>query len=133
MDITRMVDNVFLTKLFPDGLTDPVCLGQILFGLQGRFYLNLNIHIKQKPSIEVDKWGEWGKDYNVIVIRLNGTCKDSAIKNWGNADYAPISIDTRGDTLVISQTGFDWSIELICCCSGFILDGFEAYYDDEAE
>ena len=34
--------------------------------------LLLNLCTKQKPSIVVDKWEEWGKGYCVIVINYMG-------------------------------------------------------------
>jgi hypothetical protein len=65
----------------------------------------LNIHTKQKPSIAVDRWREWGRDYNVIVIKINGLCRNSAIiKNWKKADYSPLAIVDNIETFTIFQT-----------------------------
>ena len=125
MDIISKIDNnIFLKKLFPDGLTDPLFLGQIGFDVVGG--LSLNLHTKQKPSIVIVKWGEWGKDYCVIVIKLQGMCGDSAIlKNWKAADYAHLTIVDNIETFTISQTGSNWSIELDC--ETFIFQGCSTY------
>ncbi|HAS6364006.1 TPA: hypothetical protein RQJ98_004298 [Vibrio vulnificus] len=48
----------FIKKLFPQGLTDDVYLGQIKLDVEGR--MSINVHTKQKPEIEVKKWGKWG-------------------------------------------------------------------------
>jgi len=126
MDIIKILGNVFLEKIFPNGLVDPVFIGQIGFDVDGR--ISLNIHTKQKPSIETEKWGVWGKNYNVIVIKLNGICKDSAIiKNWKKAEYAPLSIGNNGETLIISQMGQDWNIELECIA--LIFNGCSTYIE----
>ena len=116
MNIIRKINrNLFLTKLFPNGITEPVYLGQIRFSEEGR--LNLNIHIKQKPFIEIEKWGTWGSDYNVIVVKLNGICRGSStIRNWENADYAHLTIIDidNTNTFTISQMCSNWSIEIEC-------------------
>lgn len=127
MDILEFINsNIFLKRLFPNGLTEPVFIGQIGFDVEGR--MSVNIHTKQKPAIEVDKWGTWGVDYNVVVIKLNGLCRDSAIlKNWKNADYAPLTIIDNIETFMISQMGSNWSIELEC--DAFIFNGCSIYTD----
>ncbi|PHM73265.1 hypothetical protein [Xenorhabdus cabanillasii] len=71
MNIIDAIDsNLFLKELFPLGLTGDVFLGQIGFDIQGR--ISLNINTKQRPEKEIIKWGVWGKDYDVIVIKLLG-------------------------------------------------------------
>ena len=69
MNIVDVVsENLFLKKLFPYGLHDEMLLGQIGFALEGR--LSLNVLTRQRPAIEVEKWGAWGKDY----ISLSLSC-----------------------------------------------------------
>ena len=119
--IDKISNNLFLKKLFPDGLSEPIYLGQIRFDVEGR--LTLNFHTKKKPSVEIAKWGTWGKDYNVIVITVNGLCRDSAIlKNIKDADYAQLIIADSTDTFTISQVGSNWSIEIEC--TTFIFQDF---------
>lgn len=88
IDFVDCVDNnFFLQSIFPSGLGD-VLVGQ--FGLdQGRF--SLNIHVFKKPHKEVAKWGVWGVDYDVIVIRLLGAgVDDISIRNWRKFTPAPL-------------------------------------------
>ncbi|MFJ7888348.1 hypothetical protein ACIQYL_09690 [Lysinibacillus xylanilyticus] len=130
MDILELINtNVFLKRLFPNGLTEPVYIGQIGFDVEGR--MSVNIHTKQKTAIEVSKWGNWGVDYNVIVIKLNGLCRDSAsLKNWKNAGYEKLTIDKNIETFIISQQGSNWSIELECDA---LIFNECSIYTDEAE
>ena len=133
MNIIDLVSrNHFVKKLFPDGLTENVFIGQIAFDVGGRF--NFNIHTKQKPVMEVEKWGLWGKDYNVIVIKLNGNISSVKLKNWQDADYSSLIIDSDShehsdsDNVIIHQVGETWNIK-IECCKYIIFNSCDTYFD----
>ncbi|KMW73075.1 hypothetical protein TI10_11535 [Photorhabdus luminescens subsp. luminescens] len=111
MNIIDAIDsNLFLKELFPLGLTEDVFLGQIGFDVEGR--ISLNIHTKQRPEKEIVKWGVWGKDYDVIVIKLLGRGGKSVnIKNLKNINYSPLFIAQHNDGYIIKQVSDSWSVE----------------------
>jgi len=99
----------FLDKIFPDGLDRDVHIGQINLDMEGR--ISLNLHTRQKPAVEVNKWGRWGTDYNIIVVELNGTgCSDIAIRNWKLASFGEIHFIIQDGQKVLHQKGGDWEI-----------------------
>ncbi len=86
----------FLETLFPMGLTEPVVIGQICLNVFGNTIISL--HTKQQPVVEVAKWGVWGKDYNVVVIKLLGG--DDALleaRNWPSKNYLPLDLLIEND------------------------------------
>lgn len=111
MNVIDMIDgNLFLKKLFPDGLAGPLYLGQ--FGLEGAGRFSMNIHTRQRPAIEVAKWGIYGKHYDVIVIELLGCgVKNVSIENWINADYAVFDFSKKGQDIRIAASGAEWAFE----------------------
>ncbi|MDH7461386.1 hypothetical protein QEG73_08845 [Chitinophagaceae bacterium 26-R-25] len=125
MDLIELVySNIFLKRLFPAGISEPVFIGQINFDVGPR--MSVHIHTKQRPAIEIDKWGKWGVDYDIVVIHLHGFCRGLAcLKNWKNADYAPLIVTGNAETLTISQRGTNWSIELEC--ESLIFNGCSTY------
>jgi len=101
----------FLAKIYPGGLVDDVYLGQIMLDVQGR--ISLNIHTKQKPALDVAKWGVWGKDYDVVVIELNGSgCTDINISNWNLASYAKLNLLSKESGRYLHQKKDGWEISL---------------------
>jgi len=122
--------NEFLTKVFPNGLEESVYIGQIVFDVEGR--LSIKIHTHQKPAVDVGKWGAWGKDFNVLVIELNGTgCDDINIVNWKKASYAKLNIVCEKGKKFISQQGDDWSVNIEF--DDFIFQGFSNYIDGDKD
>lgn len=102
--------NPFLDKLFPEGLAGDVLLGQLSFSV-GR--MALNIHTQQKPAVEVEKWGKWGTNYNVIVLELLGNGgKYVHIENWWHADFAPANLIQENGISMLIQRGDNWSIKI---------------------
>jgi L-alanine-DL-glutamate epimerase-like enolase superfamily enzyme len=62
-------------------------IGQLGLNVAGMF--SMNIHTRQKPAVEIAKWGMHGRNYDVIVIELLGSgARNINIENWINADYA---------------------------------------------
>ena len=124
MNIIKLVNNKYLSSIYPDGLTGKVLLGQIGLDIGGRIYLN--IHTQQEPAIRNSKWGDWGDKYNVIVIKISGRSSGLAkIENWERADYCDLTVTAENDHIVISQSGPDWSLEL--SIKDLLLQGFETY------
>lgn len=122
LEIVR--DKHFLARLFPYGLIDEVYLGQLSLDVTGR--ISLTIHTKQKPAIEIKKWGVWGEDYDVIAIELTGTgCGDIAIQNWKTVDYSLAVITEENGKRVLRQNGDDWSIYIEF--EDFLLQGCSTY------
>lgn len=116
----------FIKKLFPNGLTDDVYIGQIKLDVEGR--VSICIHTKQKPNVEVQKWGEWGEKYNVIVIELNGTgCESVAIDNWNLVSYSKLHILEDNNSRYLSQTGENWSLKIKF--DDFIFQRCQVYID----
>ncbi|OXX48266.1 hypothetical protein B9J93_05105 [Vibrio sp. V17_P4S1T151] len=116
----------FIKKLFPQGLIDDVYLGQIKLDVEGR--MSINVHTKQKPEIEVKKWGKWGENYNVIVLVLNGTgCDNISIDNWASVGYSKLNIIEDHDSRYISQSGENWKLKIKF--EDFIFQHCEVYID----
>ena len=125
MNIIDCIDrNSHLKTLFPDGIVDDILLGQIGFDVDGR--ISLNIHTRQKPAIEVAKWGKWGNQFNVIVVKLLGRGGDHVkISNWKKAEFKPCHICKKDDTFLIFQHGDDWNIEFTF--SNLLFQGYDVY------
>ncbi|MFK3796311.1 hypothetical protein [Pseudomonas sp. NPDC088444] len=108
MNIIDLIDNnLFLKKLYPNGLSEQVFIGQFGLDVEGRFYLN--IHTRQSPQFKIEKWGEQGRDYDVIVIKLIGTyLTEFSTKNWFNVSYAPLHASSNSNTISLASTEANW-------------------------
>ncbi|WP_296181168.1 hypothetical protein [Pseudomonas sp. UBA1879] len=103
--------NYFLKYLYPNGLIDDLLIGRLGFDCENKFCVNF--HTKQQPAIEVKKWGIWGKNYDVIVICLQGQwVKDVAISNWEHIDFAPVTWSIDGDNKTFRSRGDGWEVSL---------------------
>jgi hypothetical protein len=114
LDIIR--DNVFLEKLYPDGISN-YFVGQVHLDLSAS--VGITIHCKDKPAIEVAKWGKWGVNYNVIAIELSSnSARHIGVQNWENNEQSDckseITKEAVGNDEVtdIKFYGDDWQIEL---------------------
>ena len=125
MNIIDCIDrNSHLKTIFPDGITGDVLLGQIGFDADGR--IRLHIHTRQKPAIEVAKWGKWSDQFNVVVVKLLGHGGGHVkIRNWKNAEFMACDVSKTGDTFLISQHGDDWDIEITF--SDLLFQGYDVY------
>lgn len=110
MQILELCNNKdFLGRLFPEGLTEDVYLGQIMLSMEGRCVIN--IHTKQRPAIEIPKWGKWGEEYNVVVIIVSATgCRSIGIDNWQLGYYSPLELVLSNDKKFLSQKNSEWSL-----------------------
>lgn len=110
MNISEFIRrNEFLDKIFPGGLIGDVYIGQIKLDVEGR--ISLNIHTRQKPALDVNKWGRWGTDYNIIVVELHGSgCSDITIRNWKMASFGELHFIVQYGQKYLHQKGSDWEI-----------------------
>jgi hypothetical protein len=115
-------NNIFLQSVFPSGLGD-VLVGQ--FGLdEGQF--SLNIHVFKQPDREIKKWGIWGVNYNVVVIKLLGAgVDDIAIRNWQSYTSGPLLCWIIEDRLFINCQPEGRFFEI--SCSGLIFQSCSTY------
>ncbi|GKS87634.1 hypothetical protein AVMA1855_25800 [Acidovorax sp. SUPP1855] len=98
-----------MKKLFPEGDFGEVFYGQLGFDVGGR--VTVSLHVKNRPAIEVEKWGVWGVDYNVIVAELLGkTHGDVVLKNQIDFDFAKSSMIPEGGGFFIKQEGSNFSL-----------------------
>ncbi|AWK42817.1 MULTISPECIES: hypothetical protein [Photorhabdus] len=111
MNIIEVINNKFLISLFPEGLKDDILLGQV--GLDIADQVSLNIHVTQRPEKEVAKWGVWGKDYNVIVIKIIGQfLRKVEIVNWQKITSSELIFLEKGDFYSFNLKGDEWSVSL---------------------
>lgn len=110
MNIIELIGNKFLLSLFPNGIKGNVLIGQLSFDLADRIVLG--IHVDEPPDKMIAKWGEWGKDYNVIVINVLAQFISKAeIYNWQNVEPALLVIDDKGNgSYILRSEGSDWHI-----------------------
>lgn len=103
--------NHFLKDIYPTGLTEGVMIGHVGFDLDDRF--SLNIHTKQRPAKEIPKWGQWGEDYNVVVICLLGVqIRNIEISHWDRTSFSPMHCTAAGKNYTISIGELEWKISL---------------------
>lgn len=115
MNILNVIDkNLFLKKLYPNGLFN-FYIGRIELNTFNT--LTIVFHLREKPAIDIAKWGEWGKEYNVITAELIGSdIKKIQINNWqnNNQEVCNCKIDkTTNDYISLTFSGCNWSVELI--------------------
>lgn len=71
--------NAFLKKLYPNGINELSVNG--LSSDFSRVYLN--IRTQEKPALFIDKYGEWGKDYDTVEFKLIGNFVSLVhVNNW---------------------------------------------------
>ncbi|MGY3727095.1 MULTISPECIES: hypothetical protein [Cobetia] len=130
MDLLDLVEkNIFLNKLFKDGITKSVKIAKLDLAKDGRS--EMNVHITQEPSIEVKKWGVWGKHYNTINLVLSGgSVVDVEVKNWDKLVFCDLMIKKEGNLFYLSQEDENSHIRL--SCDGFLFKEIRVHWNDEA-
>lgn len=107
-------ENLFLKKLYPNGLFN-FYIGRIELNTFNR--LTIVLHLREKPAINIVKWGEWGQEYNIITTELIGSdIRRIQINNWqnNNQDICDCKIvKIIGDYISLIFSGRDWSVEII--------------------
>lgn len=110
MNIVELIENKFLYSLYPNGIDGNVLIGQVSLDIADQ--VMLSVHVSQIPDKVVAKWGEWGKDYNVIVINMLAQFISKVeVINWQNIDPSPLMIDVKENGIYsLSSKGSDWNI-----------------------
>ena len=107
-------ENLFLKKLYPNGLFN-FYIGRIELNTFNR--LTIVLQLREKPAINIAKWGEWGQEYNIITTELIGSdIRRIQINNWqnNNQDICDCKIvKIIGDYISLIFSGRDWSVEII--------------------
>lgn len=104
--------NQFLKKLYPDGLND-YFIGRLELSCFDR--ISIILHCKQRPDINVPKWGIWDIDYNVITIELLGTMINKLnVFGWEKncEESCQFIINKVNNDYQIEFWGKEWKIEL---------------------
>lgn len=128
--MTLFLDNIknnqFLKTLFPDGIKQ-LSLGNLEL-LQDS--VKIAIHANLKPHKGTTKWGEWGKDYNVVVIHLSVQFLHSCqVKDWQkNLEYEICEFDFRinNDLKEMKFFGQDW--KAIVVRKSLIFQKYSSYF-----
>ncbi|MBF7142702.1 MULTISPECIES: hypothetical protein [Pseudomonas] len=116
----------FIVKLFPQGLTEVLMVGQVRFDPLGN--TTVALHTRQQPALDVKKWGKWGEDYNTIVIILSSSrIKEFSVSNISGALYSKVELFEVEGGFRFSQQSDDWSFYMVFEDIGF--DSCEVYID----
>lgn len=60
--------NNFLQKIYPSESLIGSGFGTLNLDSSGQFLISF--HVFSEPVVEIKKWGVWGEDYNVLVVRF---------------------------------------------------------------
>jgi hypothetical protein len=88
-------------------------IGQLNLSIDDR--VGFVLHSKDKPNIEIPKWGQWGKDYNIITLEIIGQfIKKINVNNWQNNQCEPSSceISKGNNSYTIIFKGNNWNVEI---------------------
>lgn len=112
MNVLNIIErNFFLKELYPNGLSN-FYMGRI--ELTAFDKLTLVLHFRERPAIEVAKWGRWGKDYNIITAELTGCMiKSIEITDWQNNQQELCECEvelTTDDYILLTFRGTDWKV-----------------------
>lgn len=120
-------NNTFIEKLYPYDINDffiPKINISSFNGGHSTFYL----HIKEKPAIKINKKGDWGCDYSVVVLELSANLNELNITNLCDFKYQKIHIENKDNILIIKQEGDDFSFN--CKIDGkFYFQGLSTYME----
>lgn len=105
-------NNIFLKKLFPNGIeNNEVMIGKFSFDFSN---CEIDFHIRQKPSIEVQKYGVWGENYNTIVIRTSGLIgEEVCIQNWRDRGFQELKISQADDKYIIFSSNGNFKFSMV--------------------
>lgn len=101
-DIECFSNTFFLKKLFPNGVHTSILINVITVSAYS--YSRLEFYIRQKPEIEVKKWGQWGIDYDCLYIET--------LTNISPADVKITNIEKIGFNLYDFERNEQGMIEI---------------------
>lgn len=126
--ITFINRNIFFKKMFPDGIKGKVLVGK--FSIDLSMNCEIHFHITDKPSIEINKFGLWGVDYNTIVIKTLGLIGDEVcIRNWNDAEPSDLEINQQDQDFIITSSGKNRNFYIKV--KGIIFQDISVYYNDK--
>lgn len=115
MNIIEIISrNHFLKQIYPNGIMD---ISLVSFSTDLSNYI-LTIRTSTKPSVEIEKWGLWLKDYDTVEIELrNSFIKGMKCQNWShnNRNICQVEIKNQEDGLKIIRfydNYSNWLLEL---------------------
>nr|WP_202807468.1 hypothetical protein [Gilliamella apicola] len=90
--IDIIINNHFLKQLYPHGIHN---VSIVYFSTDLDNY-TLKIRTNVRPAIEVEKWGVWQKDYDVVEIELGSNLiKKIECLNWLNNKKEICNVDIQ--------------------------------------
>lgn len=113
MELIEMLqNNLFLKQLYPKGIKD-FFLSKIELNYFNKATIILNC--KNKPEIEVKKWGVWEKNFNGISIEFSiQFIKRMSIINWeNNIGLNCNCVVKKEDFIDVKFYGNDWEISFL--------------------
>ena len=72
IDINCLGGNEFLKMLYPSGLDSTIMIKDITISVNG--VSEFSFFVKQKPDINVKKWGTWNNEFNCLWIKTANYC-----------------------------------------------------------
>lgn len=120
-------NNTFIKKLYPYDIND-FFIPQINISSFNAGYTTFFLHIKEKPAIKINKKGDWGSDYLVVVLELSANLTEINITNICNFKYEKIHIENKDNILILTQEGNNFSFN--CKIDGkFYFQGLSTYME----
>ncbi len=102
-------ENIFFNKFISRDMLEEVMIGNIEINVSNAIVID--IHTKKQPQIEVPKYGSWGEDYNVVVIKLWGMLQgDFSLRNREIMTFQKLKINRINGGYSITQTNNDWEV-----------------------
>lgn len=88
-------NSFFLKKLFPNGIENHILIKDISIVVNGNSCLSF--FIKQKPEIDVKKWGEFGIDFNAFWIKTSNNINFSKVivENIQDLGFSRLEINSN--------------------------------------
>lgn len=88
-------NNFFLKKIFPSGVNNHIFIKNISTVVNGNS--SLDFFIKQRPEIDVKKWGQFGIDFNALWIKTSNNINFSKviIENIQDLGFSSLEINSK--------------------------------------
>jgi len=127
MNFNLIDNNVFLKTLYPSGISGKVFIGNFSFSIGNR--VEIDLHTRELPERDVEKWGEKSVTYNTVVIHLTSNLlKDARIINPNLFEMCEVRLEQEpSGFVVISAFGKNW--EFFVRADGFLFNKCSVYID----
>ncbi|WP_373777554.1 hypothetical protein [Glaesserella sp.] len=120
-------NNTFIDKLYPYDI-NTFFIPKINISTFNAGHTTFFFHIKEKPAIKINKKGDWGNDYSVVVLELSANLNELNITNIRNFKYEKIHIEFKDNILLLTQEGDNFSFN--CKIDGkFYFQGLSTYME----